>query len=460
MSSFTLDNPTAFTAAGTFTSFGGNFQGGGTVYLDGATSTISGNFSLYESLVNNSDLTTSNAAILLYTTDVTVTNNAIIDLEGGVGEVSGSGTLINDGTLLVTPTTNAFALDVYYQDTATSKIVVQGNAALFSFYSGGPPTYVATLNGSFSTTGTALLDFNGNFNFTSSSSINADRVQFDDGTVLEQGSYSVSDSTNLNGAQLTFSGDVTSLGLGILSVSNGTINFMTPALETVTTTNVTLVSATVSFNGNLLLDDSGDFTLDAASSLDISLGGPTSGAQFDQIDVGGAVSLNGVLNVSVGSGFVPEPGDSFTIVQGASVTGMFAGLPNGAIIEAAAGHFQIEYQGHTVNLDFLQAPSTTVIASSANPSEFGDSVTFTATVSSGTSNFATPTGTVDFYDTTTGQDSGQRHLSGQWRLDIEAANLAATSGDVITANYEGDTNFSGSSGTVTQVVNQASTKPP
>ena len=226
MSSFTLDNPTAFTAAGTFTSFGGNFQGGGTVYLDGATSTISGNFSLYESLVNNSDLTTSNAAILLYTTDVTVTNNALIDLEGGVGEVSGSGTLINDGTLLVTPTTNAFALDVYYQDTATSKIVVQGNAALFSFYSGGPPTYVATLNGSFSTTGTALLDFNGNFNFTSSSSINADRVQFDDGTVTEAGAFTVSGGLTLNMAQLAFanSGTVSVAGSN-LTVTNSTLDF-------------------------------------------------------------------------------------------------------------------------------------------------------------------------------------------------------------------------------------------
>ena len=48
LSNATLGGTGNLTVAGTFTSFGGNFQGGGTVYLDGATSTISGNFSLYD----------------------------------------------------------------------------------------------------------------------------------------------------------------------------------------------------------------------------------------------------------------------------------------------------------------------------------------------------------------------------------------------------------------------------
>ncbi|MBI3640208.1 MAG: Ig-like domain repeat protein [Thaumarchaeota archaeon] len=91
----------------------------------------------------------------------------------------------------------------------------------------------------------------------------------------------------------------------------------------------------------------------------------------------------------------------------------------------------------------------TTIASSANPSVVGKSVTFTATV---TSPDGTPTGTVNFMDGTT--DLGSCTLSGN------SCTLSSSSFSIgthpITASYIGDANFNPSTSTpLTQTVTKA-----
>lgn len=109
-----------------------------------------------------------------------------------------------------------------------------------------------------------------------------------------------------------------------------------------------------------------------------------------------------------------------------------------------------EYPGSAGNLTQVVdlASSSTSVVSSLSPSLFGVAVDFTATV---TSSSGTPTGTVSFSDGST--------VLGNGTLDISGTASFATSGlsvgsHTITATYSGDTNFSGSSGTVTQTVNQ------
>ena len=97
-------------------------------------------------------------------------------------------------------------------------------------------------------------------------------------------------------------------------------------------------------------------------------------------------------------------------------------------------------------------PTTTTLVSSVNPSTFGQSVTFTATVSSGGS--GTPTGTVQFKDG--GSTIGSGTLSGGMATLMTSALNAGTHS--ITAVYGGDTTFAGSTSSVlTQTVNQAAT---
>ena len=96
------------------------------------------------------------------------------------------------------------------------------------------------------------------------------------------------------------------------------------------------------------------------------------------------------------------------------------------------------------------APTTTALASSLNPSTFGQSVTFTATVTG-----SSPTGTVQFKD-------GASNLGAPVALSGGVATLATSSLGVgthpITAVYGGDSgNLGSTSNTVDQVVNKAAT---
>ncbi|MFZ0823455.1 MAG: SBBP repeat-containing protein, partial [Terriglobales bacterium] len=95
--------------------------------------------------------------------------------------------------------------------------------------------------------------------------------------------------------------------------------------------------------------------------------------------------------------------------------------------------------------------SATTIASSSNPSNFGQSVTFTATVT--TSGSKTPTGTVTFYDGATALGTGTLNGSG---IATYTTSSLAVGQHSMTAVYGGDANNAGSTSSVlTQTVNAA-----
>ena len=101
------------------------------------------------------------------------------------------------------------------------------------------------------------------------------------------------------------------------------------------------------------------------------------------------------------------------------------------------------------------AATTTVAVSGTNPSVFGQSVTFTATVSADAPSTATPAGSVEFFDGVTSLGSDAVDGSGQAQLSTSA--LAVGSHD-ITAVFTDSGDFSGSTSPVlTQTVNLAST---
>jgi hypothetical protein len=99
------------------------------------------------------------------------------------------------------------------------------------------------------------------------------------------------------------------------------------------------------------------------------------------------------------------------------------------------------------------AASTTTVASSPNPSTFGQSVTFSATVSATAPATGTPTGSVTFKDGSTVLGTGTLNVG---TVTFSTSTLAVGSHS-ITAVYGGDTNFSGSaSAALTQTVTTAS----
>jgi hypothetical protein len=98
-----------------------------------------------------------------------------------------------------------------------------------------------------------------------------------------------------------------------------------------------------------------------------------------------------------------------------------------------------------------KASSATAISSSANPSDLGDGVTFTATVASPA---GTPSGTVQFKDGANNIGAAVSLVGGQGQASISSLTAGT---HTITAEYSGDGNFGISTGTLSggQVVHSA-----
>ncbi len=105
-----------------------------------------------------------------------------------------------------------------------------------------------------------------------------------------------------------------------------------------------------------------------------------------------------------------------------------------------------------VLLNTSLAPTTTTLTSSLNPSNFGQSVTFTATTT-GEGFKVTPTGTVTFFDGSTNLGTSNLNTSAQATLSTSTLTVGTHS---ITATYNGDSNFASStSSVVSQLVQGA-----
>lgn len=140
---------------------------------------------------------------------------------------------------------------------------------------------------------------------------------------------------------------------------------------------------------------------------------------------------------------------SITVSQGYSNAGLI--FPTAAVTSQT----QVTVTGsyHTLQyspvLTVTLAPTSTSVVSSLNPSTYGQTVTFTATV---TSSYGSPTGTVKFYDGASA--IGSAGLSGG-QASVATAGLTAGTHS-ITAAYAGAGTFAGSTSAVlTQTVNKA-----
>ncbi|HMH50749.1 MAG TPA: Ig-like domain repeat protein [Candidatus Acidoferrum sp.] len=171
-----------------------------------------------------------------------------------------------------------------------------------------------------------------------------------------------------------------------------------------------------------------------------------SGMPSVTVELHGASSASTVTDAAGDYSFFVQPNASYTVVP-ASATLTFT-PPSRSV---SAGTTNVS------GLDFMAsaAPTTTTLASSANPSLAGQAVTFTATVNGGAAAGAVPTGTVTFRDGTTVLGIVSLNALHQAALTTSTLAVGAHS---ITGQYGGDTNFTGStSAALSQTVNKATT---
>ncbi len=206
----------------------------------------------------------------------------------------------------------------------------------------------------------------------------------------------------------------------------------------------------------------GSLSLATGSTFMEQLGGTSAGTQYDQtvIPAGGTVAIDSpTLNISFLGGFLPTVGQQFTIINnqsGSSVVGTFS---QGSTLTFNGYVFGINDAGgagHDVVLTVLAQPQTTTtvsaftnLASPRDSSLFGQSVTFTATVTADTPASGTPIGTVIFKDGST--IIGTVPLS-QGSASLNTSTLSVGS-HTITASFMGTNGWLNSVDSLTQTVN-------
>jgi hypothetical protein len=217
-----------------------------------------------------------------------------------------------------------------------------------------------------------------------------------------------------NGSATTFVGQSPAL-----TVTSGSVVFENAVLTTATNAPTILVEG-----GSLALRD---------DDIEESTGFAQAAVAF----AGGTLDL----------GTAGDPGNN---ILNLNVPGAFLQSPTAAGITAIGDTFEVRGTPLAASLVTISA-----LASSAGTSVYGDRVQLTATVTP--VGPGTPTGTVDFFDTTTNTDLGTEPLGvvdGMAQAVLTPSGLAAGSHS-ITATNRGDSTFTFSSGAFLQTVTPA-----
>jgi hypothetical protein len=126
---------------------------------------------------------------------------------------------------------------------------------------------------------------------------------------------------------VVFSGTATDIGGGVTASAGVTIQAGATVSGSATITGPvtnagTLVVGWAGLPGMITII--GNNTQTSTGILDMEIDGLTAGTQFDQLNISGQATLGGTLNVSVGNGFTPTPGDLFPLLTFATSTGTFS----------------------------------------------------------------------------------------------------------------------------------------
>ncbi len=188
---------------------------------------------------------------------------------------------------------------------------------------------------------------------------------------VNSGTLTLGGSIDAGGFAMVASGAGTLLVNGSVSNTGGHAMFVFGTLGgDGTTGDVTVNSGGTlqpgSASATAVLSSTGDVSSYSGSTFSVTLGGATPGIQYDQLDVIGTADFNAdsgagaTLSVSLGSGYIPVPGTSYTIVSANAVPNIFNGLPDGSTITAADSDysFRINYAAGAVVLTALPRTNT------------------------------------------------------------------------------------------------------
>jgi hypothetical protein len=227
-------------------------------------------------------------------------------------------------------------------------------------------------------------------------------------------------------------------------------------------------TVTVAYNGDSNFNTSTSSTLTqmvnkAASATSIS-------SSVNPSVYGQVVTFNAKITPSTATGTIQFTidgknfGSAVPVSGGSATSGITSTLPVGNHTVTAIYSGDSNISGSTspsITQTVNKASTVTSLISSANPSTYGQAVTFTATVMAAAPGTGVPTGTVTFEEGITPMGTATL-VSGKATYTTSSLNVcgmcgACGSSYCIIAVYSGDTNFTSSIGSLSQSVNKANT---
>jgi VCBS repeat-containing protein len=425
-------------------------------------------------------------------TSTTLTFSADMSLNGNLYRAvftNASGSVISSAATLTVNTTGATTTLASSKDPTVFGQAVTFTATV-SAASGTPTGNVTFLDGATSM-GTATLDSTGATSFTTSA--------------LAVGTHSITASysgdSNFNANNSSPFTQIVNLDVPLVTVNNSpnlsvfgqpivvtaTVSATAPGSGTPTGT-VTFLDGLTSLGTANLVNGQASFTVSGLTtglhSLMATYGGDGSFSQNSGVagqtvsKASAATSLSSSANPSIinqtvtftttVSAVAPGAGaptgtvtfsdgatslGSASLVNGqASLTTSTLGVGSHSITATYGGDGNFNSSSSTLAQTVNKASTTTTLSSSANPSAIGQPVTFTATVNVVAPAAGTPTGTVTFRDGST--TLATEPLGSNGTASFSTSTLAVAS-HLITAVYSGDSNFNGSTGSLTQNVQYA-----
>jgi len=391
--------------SGNFTITGGT--GTDSVAINGAIDAGGGSLNITAEAITTSASLTGNGGISLTTDSLAIGANvsgsgtlviepqtvgATIGLGGGSGTLNLDDTelaFLQDGFSAITigdVMNGTGAVDIGSSTFSDNVTIAGGSIAVTELDAGSNTVALTARTGSVTDGGDAGTDVTGGAVTLNSAgtigasgdglslaatSLTADSSAADGGQFLSETDLVSVTSLDAGNGTVTISGGTFNLGSGT-SIGDGTtvdvqtgatldVNGQTETLTQVTVSGgsligtgtlnapVTATSGSVAPGNSTGVIATGNLNLGAGSSFDVELNSPyaAAGADYDQLDVTGSVTLGATLNLT-GGAVAPAGGESVIIVNndGAdAVSGTFAGLAEGDPVSVGSFAGTLTYQG-------------------------------------------------------------------------------------------------------------------